>query len=353
MIQNDKAGNTVGYVPNRKINLVRNPNWNKSLDFRPAKLDKINIQEGNSDTVAATRKVFTGQSMILGDITPPGPTLKAATTTYKSQFENPSAGGYRYVAFNTTKPPFNDINVRKAVSAGMDKTALRQARGGPTIGPIAYHFLPNDFPGFQDAGGASSPYDYMASPTANKTVSAKYFAAAGMKGGKYSGPNKSITLTCDNADPGKSVCAVAADEFRGMGFTPQIQSVPHEKMILICGIPSKQPEVCPNVGWFKDFYDPQTILDATFNPKNVLPENNSNYPQLKNAALQSAFNKAEVVKDPAGRAKAYGAIDKMIMGLAPGVPYVWDTQPNAESKNVAGVINLYNSVWDLSSTGLK
>jgi len=353
MIQNDKAGNTVGWVPDRKIHLVRNPNWDKATDYRPANLDAIDVQEGNEDTAAATRKVFTGSHSITGDITPPGATLKDATTIYKDQFKNPFSGGWRAVMLNTSKPPFNDINVRKATIAGIDKTVLRQARGGPTIGDIAYHFLPADFPGFEEAGGASTDQDFMSKPTADPALVTKYFTAAGMKGGKYSGPNKDITLTCDNVDPGKAVCAATADMLRKLGFNPTIQAVPHEKMLLICGIPSKEPEVCPNVGWFKDFYDPQTMLDPTFKSTSILPENNSNWPQLKVPAIDQAMDKASTLSDQAARAKAWAAIDKQIVAQAPGSPYVWDRQPNAESKDVAGVINDYNSVWDLSHTALK
>jgi peptide/nickel transport system substrate-binding protein len=353
MVRNDSQGNAVGWVPNRKIELVRNPNWDKATDYRPAKVDKIVVQEGNSDTAAATKKIFTGSHMVTGDITPPGATLKDATTIYKAQFENPFSGGWRAVMFNMTKKPFNDINVRKATIAGMDKTALRQSRGGPTVGDIGYHFLPPQFPGFEEGGGASSDQDFMSKPTADKAIAAKYFAKAGMKGGKYSGPNAAITLTCDNADPGKSVCAVAADQLRGLGFKPSIQSVPHEKMLLICGIPSKQAEVCPNVGWFKDFYDPQTMLQNTFSGKAIVPENNSNWPQLNDPKINAAMDKAATIKDQAARAKAWGDIDKQIVATAPGVPFVWDRQPDAESKDVAGVVNDFISVWDLSFTALK
>jgi peptide/nickel transport system substrate-binding protein len=353
MIRNDAKGNAVGWTPNRKIELVRNPNWDKATDYRPAKLDKIIVSEGNSDTTAASKKIFTGSHMVTGDITVPGGALKDATTIYKDQFKNPFSGGWRAVMFNTKKPPFNDINVRKATIAGMDKTALRQSRGGPTIGDIGYHFLPPEFPGFEEGGGASSDQDFMSKPTADKALATKYFDAAGMKGGKYSGPNASVTLTCDNADPGKSVCAVAADQLKGLGFKPSIQSVPHEKMLLICGIPSKQPEVCPNVGWFKDFYDPQTMLQNTFQGTAIVPENNSNWPQLNNPKINAAMDKAATIKDAAGRAKAWGAIDKQIVATAPGLPFVWDRQPDAESKDVAGVVSDFISVWDLSFTALK
>jgi peptide/nickel transport system substrate-binding protein len=353
MIRNDAKGNAVGWVPDRKIELVRNKNWDKASDYRPAKLDKITVVEGNSDTPAATKKVFSGNQMITGDITPPGPTLKDATTIYKDQFHAPYSGGWRAVMFNTKKKPFDDINVRKATIAGMDKTALRQARGGPTIGDIGYHFIPPEFPGFEESGGATTDQDFMSKPTADKALASKYFEAAGMKGGKYSGPNADITLTCDNADPGKSVCAVAADELRGLGFKPTIQAVPHEKMLLICGIPSKQPEVCPNVGWFKDFFDPQTMLQNTFQGASIVPENNSNWPQLADPKIDAAMEKAATVKDPAGRAKAWAEINKMIVAQAPGIPFLWEKQPDAQSKDVAGVISDFISVHDLSFTALK
>jgi len=36
MIKNDASGKAVGYSAGKDIHLVRNPRWNKSLDFRPA-----------------------------------------------------------------------------------------------------------------------------------------------------------------------------------------------------------------------------------------------------------------------------------------------------------------------------
>ena len=46
-------------------------------------------------------------------------------------------------------------------------------------------------------------------------------------------------------------------------------------------------------------------------------------------------------------------IDKMVTALAPAAPYVWDNQANVRSSDVNGVINQFNSVWDLTFTSLK
>jgi peptide/nickel transport system substrate-binding protein len=356
MLKNNSAGKVsgIGWVPERSITLVRNPNWDPKTDFRPGYADEIDIREGN-DAVAGARKILRGKGMITGDLTVPGEVVKEASQRYKDQLELPPSGGFRYVSLNSTKPPFDDINVRKATIAGLDRTALRQARGGPAIGDVATHFIPPAFPGFDEAGGkAGTGVDFLAKETGDPAVSAKYFKAAGMAGGKYEGPNKKIDLVCDEEDPGKKVCLVAQEQLRNLGFDPDARFVPHPQMLQkYCGIPKNEPNVCPNTGWFKDFYDPQTLLDATFNPSQIPAENNSNYSQIKDPKLEEAFTKAEQLTDVNARNRAFADIDKMVVALAPAAPYVWDNQANVRSGDVNGVINEFNSVWDLSSTSLK
>jgi len=56
MVKNDpKTGKVTGREPGKRIELVRNKNWNKSTDFRPAFLDSITIEEGNDDLTVASR----------------------------------------------------------------------------------------------------------------------------------------------------------------------------------------------------------------------------------------------------------------------------------------------------------
>jgi peptide/nickel transport system substrate-binding protein len=353
MIKNDKEGKTIGWVPDRRIDLVRNPNWDPKTDYRPAYVDEIEIREGQ-EPIAASRKILRGKGMVTGDITVPGEVVKEASQRFRDQLELPLAGGYRYVAFNTTKPPFDDPNVRKATVAGMDRTALRQARGGPAIGDIATHFIPPNFPGFEQSGGkAGTGVDFLARETGDPAVSAKYFKAAGFPGGKYEGKKK-VSMVCDDDDPGKKVCLIVDQQLRQMGFDMQTDFVPHDDVdAKFCGIPKNEPSVCPNAGWGKDFYDAQTQLDSTFNPASIKPSNNTNYPQLDDPKLEKQFADASTLIDPAERASAYAEINKYITAQAPAAPYVWDKQANVRSKDVNGVINESNAVWDLSFVSLK
>ena len=55
-----------------------------------------------------------------------------------------------------------------------------------------------------------------------------------------------------------------------------------------------------------------------------------------------------------GRATAWANVDKMLVDQAVAIPEDFDNQANLESKDVAGVNQLWNEgEWDLSFTSLK
>lgn len=356
MIQNNASGKVTGYQPGHQIVMVRNPNWDKSTDYRPAYLDKIVIKEGLDPTVG-NRQVLTGKSLVGNnvDMPPPPNILKQAATAYKSQYyPGTYTGRFRYIAMNTKVKPFDNINVRKAVIAAMNKDALRLAFGGPVVGDIPTHFLSPGIAGFDQAGGTAGPnLDFMKTPTGNMQLAASYMKKAGYPSGKYTGKSPLLMVT-DNATSQKKVAEVALNTFQQLGFKINFRAVPRDTMYSkFCSVPKSQVAICPSVGWQKDFADPQTVLDPTFNGKNILPSNNSNWPQLDDPTINQAMDKAELLVDPQQRAQAWGKIDDMVTAQAPGVLWLWDKGPMVWSKNVNGVINKENASWDLSFTSLK
>jgi peptide/nickel transport system substrate-binding protein len=355
-------GALTGYTPNKEIHLVRNPNWGGEAgsppdwDFRPAYLDEVNVQEGFADTVSASKKILTGDAMVNGDFTTPPSAIKQAVTSGDDgQLTLTPSGGNRYVALNTQQPPFDDINVRKAVVANSNRTDLRNTRGGELTGPVATHYLPPDFPGFEEAGGLEGPdLDFMANPDGDPDLAAEYMKKAGFSSGKCEGSDCEITMVADDSPPGSDTAEVVKSQLEQLGFKVNLQKVTHDIMYTkFCSTPSNAPEVCPNVGWLKDFNDGQSMLDPTFNGENVVPENNSNWPQLDVPEINKAIDDAALVDDPTERAKAWAEVDDMVTAQAPAIPYIWDDQANIQSANVAGVINKANANWDLAFTSLK
>jgi len=354
MIENNASGKAIGYEAGRQIHLVRNPSWKDGQDPRPAYLDEVQINEGNDDSTVMARKVLEGQSMINGDTPPPPAVLRTALQNQKDQIQLVPSGGGRWIALNMKVEPFNDINVRRAISAGADREALRLTRGGAAIGDIATHYLPPGMAGFEEAGGLKGPgFDFQSNPKADLNLAAEYFKKAGYASGKYEG-DKEFLMVADNVEPGSKTAQVAKEQFEQLGFKVRLRQVTHEAMYTkFCNVPEAAVAICPNVGWLKDFADPQTYLDPTFNGENILPSNNSNWSQLDDKALNAEMDKAKLLTDPAERAKAWGEIDKKITEQAPAINWIWDKTENIESSNVNGVIDQDNALWALAYTSLK
>jgi peptide/nickel transport system substrate-binding protein len=366
MIKNDpQSGKLTGWTPGKQIQMVRNPNWNKATDFRPAYLDSITIQEGNQDLTTATRRTFTGKGLVCcGDsASPPAPVLKQAVQRYKDQVFFAPSGGTRYIAFNTTVKPLDNINVRKAIIAGTNRDALRLTRGGAVLGDIANGWLPPDFPGFKESGGLkqNTDLDYLKNPKGDPAVSKKYMLAAKQDdpslpidaNGKWTGTDKILTVA-DSADPSKTTAEVFQGQLEQLGFKLNFRVVPRDTMYTkFCQEPEAKVAICPSVGWFKDFSDPQSMLDATFNGNNILAHGNVNWPQLDVPAINNAMKEASTVPVGTERNDAWAKVNHMITEQAPGVPYIWDKSATVAATDVQLVQNGYWSGTDPSYTSLK
>lgn len=356
MVENNESGELTGYAPGKEIQMVRNPNWDGEAtgDFRPAYLDSVHFVAGFDDTASASRKILNGSAQVNGDITaPPTVIQEAAEEAEPGQMVASLSGGNRYIALNTQEPPFDDVNVRRAAVAAANRTALRNTRGGELVGAVATHFIPPEFPGFEEAGGFDGEVDFLANPDGDLELAAEYMREAGYESGKCEGECQ-VTLVGDAASPDKETTEVFAGTLADLDFEVEVRNVGRDAMYTrFCGVPEQTPNVCPSVGWLKDFIDAQSILDPTFNGENILDANNVNWPLLDVPEINDAMADAQLVDDPEERAEAWGDIDTMISEQAAAVPYVWDNQVNVQSSDVAGVINLFNANWDLAFTSLK
>jgi peptide/nickel transport system substrate-binding protein len=337
------------YTAGKSLELARNPNWDPKTDFRPAYLDAVKWQVGADPNVSG-RKILTGQNLVSGD-TPSAPIVKLGVQKHKDQITFTPLGN-RYIAFNTQIPPFDNENLRKAVTAATDRQAMQLTRGGKVAGDIATHYMAPGVPGFDAAGGMGSEFDFLENPAGDMEVAKKYMKAAGYPSGKYTG--KQITIIADNQDPARKSAEVSLQAFKKLGFKVNYREVQHETMYSkFCNVPKQKVNVCPNVGWLPDFPDGYAWLYVPFDGKSITPVNNSNWPQLDDKEVNDAIAKASAISEPGKRAEEWGKVDKLIASKAPAVPWLWDKLPNVESKNVKGVIAEWNAAWDLAFTSIK
>jgi peptide/nickel transport system substrate-binding protein len=365
MVKNDpKTGKVTGRVPGKSIDIVRNPNWDKSTDYRPAYLNEIQIQEGNDDLATAARRALNGSATVCCDTSePPAQVLKQAVTHQKDQALFAPSGGVLYIAFNTTEKPFDNINIRKAIIAASDREALRLTQGGAVSGGLASGWLPPGLPGYAEAGGPkqNTDLDFLRNPKGDPAVAKKYMLAAKQQdpslpidaSGRWTGGDKALTIA-GNADPNKKTAEVFQNQMEQLGFKVNLRLVPVDTLFTkFCGVPSQKVAVCPNVGWFRDFADGQAMLDATFNGNNILQQGNVNWPQLNVPAINNAIKAASLLPVGASRSKAWANVNHMIAEQAPAIPYVWPNNGAVQSKDVVGVLNGYYTTHDLGFTSLK
>jgi peptide/nickel transport system substrate-binding protein len=344
MIKGAGTGTVPGssYSPGKTLLLVRNPSWSRATDpIRGAYVDAINI-EGGFDPNVSAREILTGSDMMSGDsAAPPVAILQQGLTSgEKSQFSIGPSDGNRYISLNTTIPPLNNVWVRRAISAVINRDALRLTRGGATLGTIATHFIPPGMPGFAQAGGDGSSFPWTASPTGNVALAKSYMVKAGYKSGMYTGP--AILTIADNEPPASNTALAIQQELSQIGLKLNMRQVPHATMLSkFCEITAAKVGICPNLGWGKDFYDSQSMIDPVFSAAALGPAT-TNMAQVNNPALTSQINKAVAITDPTQRAAAWGALDKEVTSEAYVATWLWDNDIVYGSKNVHRVTWAFN-----------
>ena len=96
-------------------------------------------------------------------------------------------------------------------------------------------------------------------------------------------------MPATNADPGKKMAEVAQAQFEKLGFKVNVRFLPQNTLYTkYCNSGKSNYDVCPNVGFFKDFLDGASLLKPTFYGPAIIPQNNTNWPLLNDPNGQQA-----------------------------------------------------------------
>jgi peptide/nickel transport system substrate-binding protein len=346
------AGGRAGLLPAAdapRITLERNPSWDSGDDFRPAFVNRIVLDQRAPGAAALARSVLDGHAAVNGN-EPTGPDLVRALRARPAQVDLPPAGEITFIALNTRMAPFDDPDVRRALSAAVDREALRAALGGVAVGEVPTHWIPPGVPGFAEAGGAAGPgVDFLAFPRGNLALARRYLRRAGYARGRITGLPV-LKLVARRQASGVAFAAETRKALAALGLRSRVRFLAFSPFIRAC---SRAPQVAACLGkrWQRDLDDAASVLPPLFGRQGLRAGTNAS--RLSNPSVQALMDEAATTTGEADRSDRWADADRRLTDLAPGVPIVWNRAPNLRSEDVKGVLDRDLAAWDLSFTSLR
>ena len=178
------------------------------------------------------------------------------------------------LSMNLTKPPFDDVHVRRAMSWVMDKAALREAFGGPQAGSIAHHLVPDDLLGgrLTDFAPFGTPGDHgdLAKARAEMAKS-KYATRRGV----------CVDMACRGVFLGSEHSDHAGF---GMRTKPVIKALGAKLGIRFrvggrgggARTPTSTNAISAGGWWYADYPDAANFIDPLFHSAAILPQRSPN-----------------------------------------------------------------------------
>lgn len=250
-----------------------------------------------------------------------------ADPTLSKELATPGILCTYYYGFNVHKPPFDDVNVRKAFSWAVDRTALVEnvTKGGQ---------IPANF--FARPGLAAAPdpktVDFGPPLTAD-VAKAKEFMAASKE---YPTADKmgEVTLMTNQVE-GHVKIAEAIQQMWQDNLGVKVNLVTQEWKVFLQTRHDDAPQIFRD-GWCQDYPDADNFLRGVF--RSDSPQND---PKWKNEEFDKLVDQAAVESDPAKRQELYTKADKLLVDTdAAIIPLYWYTNVEVTKPTVARVTSM-------------
>jgi peptide/nickel transport system substrate-binding protein len=318
----------------RSALMVRNPHWRnnrepfRSLGFRN-NLNEVRWLVG-VDPATQRLQCERGEADICGF--PPAQAKELADRygINRSQFFRKQQTGNWYLAMNTTRPLFSNVNLRKAVSHAIDRRFM-VAQHGFLAGQRSDQFLPLSMPGFKPANIYS-----IKGPNVNR---ARQLAQGN------TGDGKAVMYTF-NVSQGPPIAQSVQFNLQRIGIDVEIRQfdrvVQHDRSAT-----RGEPFDLTLEGWLMDYPDPANFINVLLDGRRIQADHNVNVSYFNNAQINRQMDRAYALTGQP-RLNAYGDLDiNIIRNHAPVAPYISSAARILTSTKVGGFryTSLQGTLW--------
>lgn len=317
------------WVPGSYILCAKNPNyWNADA----IKLDgiKFNLIEDSNASYSAYQ---TGDVQFIKDV----PTEEIPSLTGNSEFHvDPMIGTY-YVSLNIEREPFNNPDVRKALSLAIDREyvagTLMQGTytaAGNLIGP---GWIDTDGSAFIDNANGGKPYIDTTTYEANLEEAKQLLADAGYPDGAGF---PTISYSTNDAGYHKVVAEYLQQAWAQLGIDLQVDIVEWASFTPMRR--NGEFDAARN-GWVGDYSDPSNMLEL------FCTTNGNNDGKFSNADFDAAIELSRNTLDAAERSEALHTAEDILMDEAGCIPIAYYNDFWLQSEKITGVWHSAYGYW--------
>jgi peptide/nickel transport system substrate-binding protein len=302
---NDASGpyKLQSYQPGRQIVMVFNKNYDQALGVRGHVAEfvfNIGVQASQAALeIQAGQLDFQTSNLATADIIRLSHDLALASQVHQSPRPETT-----YLFLNNEVPPFNNIDVRKAVNYAINRTAIEEQWGGPLVGSVSSQIM---------VPGALGYASYTAYPDTPDLTAAKALM-------KESGVKLPITtsLRTQNDAPGFiNMAEVIKANLQAIGIDVNVIGSPNSVNSSFISNPASHTPMGIEP-WSLDFPDAEALINTGMDP--ATPNAPPNLTRFGDPAFIPAFNAAAAALGTK-RAQLYETLDKQLMTqVAPYAP---------------------------------
>jgi peptide/nickel transport system substrate-binding protein len=282
--------------PGHTYTLVKNTKFSTSMvpNVPAGHADKI-VFNVNSNVLADAEDVLNSSADVFdpGDTLPPS-ILSQVQSKAASRYQAIPTNSSYYFWFAVNKPPFNNLDARKAVLAALDLRALSRLDSGFLKEDC--HLIPFGIQGHSSPANCTSLTGHAADGPPNMTLAKSLMAKSGMKG-------KSVVVWGESRSPRLQYVDYFTHVLNTLGFHATEKIINSGVYFTTIGAPSTKPTVGWG-DWVQDFPNPWDFMQLF----TCTAGSSLNYGYVCDKHYDSTVNSLDT-KDPASVASQWSALD--------------------------------------------
>jgi peptide/nickel transport system substrate-binding protein len=234
-----------------------------------------------------------------------------------------------YLAFNLTRPPFDQLSVRRAIAYAVNKTPIVklafQGRAHPAESP-----LPPAQWGYYEPAEPPYPFDPERARGLLQTAAAGHLIDLDATYAFYASSTPRPYMTSP-----ERVARFLQAALANVGIKTELRMQPYAEHI--ASVRSAEHDLAL-FGWLGDTGDPDNFLYVLFHSDNATLGSAHNIAFLRDPVIDQLLIQAQGVTDQASRTRLYRAAQERIAELVPWVPIAHSEYVVAARRDVTNVV---------------